>query len=54
MKSITPINSQGDDFQAQIDAINNLLHDNNMNFKFGYNSATGSYGYYVNNQFKPF
>lgn len=48
------INNQGDAFQAQIDAINDLLHDNNNNFEFGYDSATGAYGYYVNSQFKPF
>lgn len=48
------ISNQGNDFQAQIDAINDLLHDNNMTFEFGYNSQTGAYGYYVNGQFKPF
>lgn len=48
------ISSQGNDFQAQINAINDLLHDNNMAFEFGYNSQTGSYGYYVNGLFKPF
>ena len=48
------ISNQGDDFQAQIDAINDLLQDNNMTFEFGYNSQTGAYGYYVNGQFKPF
>ena len=48
------INNQGNDFQAQIDAINNLLHDKNKTFEFGYNSQTGAYGYYVNGQFKPF
>ncbi|SFR79220.1 hypothetical protein SAMN04487829_2067 [Pseudobutyrivibrio sp. NOR37] len=48
------ISNQGNDFQAQIDAINNLLHDKNKTFEFGYNSQTGAYGYYVNGQFKPF
>lgn len=48
------ISNQANDFQTQINAINDLLHDNNMTFEFGYNSQTGAYGYYVNGQFKPF
>lgn len=48
------ISNQGNDFQSQIDAINELLKDKNRTFEFGYNSQTGAYGYYVNGQFKPF
>ncbi len=47
------ITKQGKDFQKQIDAINKKLSNNNKSFQFGYDPKTGSYGYIVNNQFRP-
>lgn len=41
------------DLQEQIDAINSRLEDNGSYFKFGYDSNSGAYGYYVNGELKP-
>jgi len=50
---ITTIDNQGKDFQDQIDEINHKLTSNERGFQFGYDPDTGSYGYMVNGQFKP-
>ena len=50
---INTVNQQGKDFQEQIDAINSKLSSNDKTFQFGYDPETGSYGYMVDGEFKP-
>ncbi len=47
------INQQGEDFQAQIDRINERISSNEQFFQFGFNPDTGTYGFMVNGEFKP-
>lgn len=39
--------------QEQINRINDRISDNETYFEFGYDPATNSHGYYINNEFKP-
>ncbi len=47
------LTTEDENLKKMIDQINNRISDNDVYFEFGYDPNTGSYGYYVGDQFKP-
>ncbi len=41
------------DYEQRIQHLEDITSDNTKEFEFGYNTSTGTYGYYVNGVFKP-
>ena len=47
------LTTEDENLRQMINQINDRISDNNLYFEFGYDTRTGSYGYYVGKEFKP-